>query len=136
MAVDSQRRGAPITAINVTPLVDVVLVLLVIFMATADRMQPPAIDVDLPEASQASEAPSTPVALVLSTDGKLRLNGEVTSADTVEAYCRRRVSEDRDTRALIAADGAVRHREVVALVDLVKRAGIAHFAIQVELPER
>lgn len=133
MAVQLPRRGGAIVGINVTPLVDVMLVLLVIFMATANRMRPPAIDVDLPHASQAKAADATPIALVLKRDGTLSLNGEPSTRAAIGQHCRSRSVADPAVRATIAADGGTYHRDVIGLVDLIKRHGVEHFAIHVEV---
>src|SRR5690348_1978980 len=66
----------PIADINVTPLVDITLVLLIIFMVTATYIVSPSIKVDLPKAASGSEQPKTTLALTLMKDGAVYLNGE------------------------------------------------------------
>jgi len=131
----STRGSGQITAINVTPLVDVMLVLLVIFMATSNYITHPAIEVDLPHASDGSEPERTPIALVLHRGGRITLNGDDASAEAIAAHCKQQSAARPDVQATIAADGGAYHRQVVALVDLIKRNGVEHFAIQIELAE-
>ena len=70
-----------ITDINVTPLVDIMLVLLIIFMLTANLIDNPAIEVDLPEASTGEASEPTTVGLVLTKDGTIYLNGSPTDEE-------------------------------------------------------
>jgi biopolymer transport protein ExbD len=110
-----------ITSINVTPLVDVVLVLLIILMVTANAIASRSIPMDLPEAA-VSEA--TPETLTVSLD---------------ETELRRRIRQARqgndDLRAVIAADGGRAHREVVRVIDLLRQERVTKFAINVRPSE-
>jgi biopolymer transport protein ExbD len=128
-------NDAPITSINVTPFVDVVLVLLVIFMATSGYIVNPAIEVDLPEAASAGETVESSIALVLSSRGELYLNGNPASEDEIARHCRSASAAHPAIVASIAADGASRHARVVSLIDLVKRNGVQSFALNIDRPE-
>jgi len=134
MAVTATHRNAPITAINVTPFVDVVLVLLVIFMATSSYIVNPAIEVDLPEAASGGETVETTLALVLTRDGKLHLNGEPVTPAQLAARCRAVSQRNPDAQAIIAADAKTSYAQVIALVDVVKLNGINGFALNIERP--
>ncbi len=125
-------NDAPITAINVTPFVDVVLVLLIIFMATSNYIVNPAIEVDLPEAASGGETVETTLSVVLSKEGQLYLNGEPTTEDLLAERCRQASRRNPKIQAIIAADGASRHREVVRLIDVVKLGGVKSFAINID----
>jgi biopolymer transport protein ExbD len=124
----------PIVGINVTPFVDVVLVLLVIFMATSSYMVDPAIEVELPEAASGTDVVETTLALVLSEDGRLFLNGVESTSERVAAFCRYQSSKTPDLQAIIAADGRARHSQVVSLIDLVKLNGVHSFALNIQEP--
>jgi len=121
-----------ISGINVTPLVDITLVLLIIFMVTATYIVKEAIEVQLPRAAHAGEATGTTVALVLTKDGDLYLDGVKVGEDELRARMREAVAKDRDARALISADKAALHGAVVHLIDVVKGEGISKFAINIE----
>ena len=121
-----------ITGINVTPMVDVVLVLLIIFMVTATYIVREAIEVDLPRAANAGEAVGTTLAVVLTRDGTIYLDGVRRSEAELAARARQAVAKDRDTRALISADRAAQHGAVVRVIDLVKGEGVSRFAINIE----
>src|SRR4249919_776529 len=78
--------GGMIVDINVTPLVDITLVLLIIFMVTASLIVNPAIKVDLPKAASGTEQTKTTLALTLNKEGVLFLNGERSSDEAVVRY--------------------------------------------------
>ncbi len=126
----------PITGINVTPLVDVMLVLLIIFMATSAYITNPAIEVELPEAASGQETVESTIALVLTRDGKLFLNGEASDEQRIAERCRSLSEKNPNIQAIIAADGATEHRQVVHLIDLVKLNGVKSFAINIDVPEQ
>ena len=123
-----QPQNGMITGINVTPLVDVTLVLLVIFIVTAKIVVTPAVPMDLPRASQ-SEAVQTVFAVSIPASGATLVNGQTVADDAalLEA-ARGAAATDRETRAVIQADGAVAHRRVIHTLDLLKRGGIHKIA--------
>ncbi|MCY1039931.1 biopolymer transporter ExbD [Corallococcus sp. bb12-1] len=132
MAGSAGDNDDEITGINVTPLVDVVLVLLIIFMVTANFIVRETVEVDLPRAANGGETVQGLVNVVLDKEGKLYFDGaEVTEADlsrrVVEA-----VSKDKDTRAIISADQTIAYGRVMRLIDVVKGQGIAKFALNIE----
>ena len=113
-----------IAGINVTPLVDIVLVLLIIFMVTTTYIVNPSIKVDLPKAATAEETTPSTVSVVVTSDGsdERALDGEV----------RKRVATKPDLQVIIAADAMARHGQVIHVVDLVKAAGVTRFAINTQ----
>ncbi len=126
------RRGGLITEINVTPLVDIILVLLIVFMLTAHVIARRAIEVKLPKASQGTVPPSTPLAITLTREGRFYLNGAEISADGLRDAVRDAVAKDPDTQVLVAGDKDVSHGRVVWVLDLVKSLGVTTFAIQID----
>ena len=121
-----------ITGINVTPLVDITLFLLIIFMVTTTYIATGGIKVDLPKATSGSEQTKSTLALTLAKDGTLYLNGEKTTDAAVTAVIRDAVPKTPDLQAIIAADRVVPHGEVVHVIDVVKRSGVRRFAINVD----
>ncbi len=121
-----------ISGINVTPLVDIVLVLLIIFMVTATYIVREAIEVDLPRAAHAGEATGTTLAVVLTKDGVIYLDGVRRTEAELAARSREAVAKDKDARAIISADKSALHGAVVRIIDVVKGEGISRFAINIE----
>jgi biopolymer transport protein TolR len=126
------RRRGIIAAINVTPLVDIMLVLLIIFMLTAHLIAKQAIEVDLPRAAQSTTTPPTTLAITLTRDGALFLNGKPVNADGLRTAVREAVAKDPKTQAVIAGDKAVSHGRVVWVLDVIKSLGVTSFAIQID----
>lgn len=128
MAGGTNARRGIIAGINVTPLVDVTLVLLIIFIVTAKIVVAPAVPLDLPRASQGQDV-QVIFSVLLPSDGSLLVDGTpVASRDVLEGRARAALGENTDLRAVIQADGAVPHREVVSVLDTLKRAGVTRIA--------
>jgi biopolymer transport protein TolR len=121
-----------ISGINVTPLVDVVLVLLIIFMVTATYIVRAAIEVDLPRAAHGGESVGTLLSIVVSRGGEVSLDGIALDEDGLVRATREAVARDREARVVISADRGALHGAVVRVIDLVKGAGATRFAIHVE----
>ncbi len=121
-----------IADINVTPLVDVTLVLLIIFMVTATYIVTPSIQVDLPKAATGDEAPSSTLAIVLTADARLYLNGEETTEEALADAVFREHEANPGVQAIISADKDITHGYVVRLIDLVKLNGVSRFAINID----
>ncbi|MEO7161475.1 MAG: biopolymer transporter ExbD [Bdellovibrionia bacterium] len=129
------------SAINVTPLVDVVLVLLIIFMITAPAIYQSAIKVQLPKAKSGEASEKPPMSFVISKEGTLTWNQEAVTWETLEqrlATEKERSLNKNDPQAsqtmpvMISADEATPHGTVIRLMDLLKVAGITKFAISVQ----
>ena len=121
-----------ISGINVTPLVDITLVLLIIFMVTATYIVREAIEVDLPRAAHAGEAAGATLAVVVTKDGSIYLDGVRRTEQELRSRTREIVKRDPDARAIISADKASLHGAVVHVIDLVKGEGVSRFAINIE----
>jgi biopolymer transport protein ExbD len=122
-----------ITGINVTPLVDIVLVLLIIFMVTANFIVKETVEVDLPRAANTQDKTvQTPVMLTLDKDAKIFFDGaEVTEAVALQKM-KEAAEKDKEVRAIISADQSLNYGKVMNLIDLVKGAGIAKFALNIQ----
>ncbi len=122
-----------ISSINITPFVDVVLVILIIFLVTATYIITRSIPMDLPKASTGEDVVTT-LAISLDVRGTIYLDG----APIAEQDLARRLPEIKrqkpDVRAVIAADGGVEYREVMHLMDLCRRAGISRLAFNIKSP--
>ena len=130
-----QDESEIITDINVTPFVDVALVLLIIFMVTATYIIAQSIPVDLPKASTGEDVVTT-FAVALTTDGALYLDGQKIDEATLRSKIRGTKGNNEDVRVVIAADKTVTHGRVVGIIDLVRKEGVAKFAINIESEEK
>ena len=124
-----------ITGINVTPLVDVVLVLLVIFMITAPALYQAAIQVELPKASSGEKTEHITLRFTLLKDGVIALGNERINRDQVVEVVKRSIQTDATANAVIAAEASLSHGEVIGFIDLLKTNGLSRFAIGVDTPQ-
>jgi biopolymer transport protein ExbD len=131
MAAGTRRRGL-ITDINVTPLVDIMLVLLIIFMLTAHLIARQVIEVQLPKAAQAAAVSPTTLAVTLTREGRMFLNGTPATPESLRAAIQSAVAKDAKTQVIVAGDKNVSHGRVVWVLDLVKSLGVTSFAIQID----
>lgn len=117
-----------IATINVTPLVDIVLVLLIVLMVTSSYLVNKAINVELPKAST-GETTAQSMSISVDQTGKLFLDGTPIDAPALSQRVKVAHDKDPDVKAIISADGRVRHAEVVAVIDLLRREKVTKFAI-------
>ena len=124
-----------ITGINVTPLVDVMLVLLVVFMVTSTYIVQQSIQVQLPKADTGENTPKVKnLAFVVDKSGALFLDGKPIQLEDIatRVQAERSVDANVQLQALVAADKETPHGFVVGLIDAVRRQGITDLAINVE----
>ena len=134
MGFDQHEADESISGINVTPLVDVTLVLLIIFMATASYIVHPSIKVELPRAASGDKSKPSTISVVLARDGDLFLNGRRATREELTAKVRTEVEADPDLQVVISADTALAYGRVVWLLDLVKRLGVRRYALNIKYP--
>jgi biopolymer transport protein ExbD len=123
-----------ITGINVTPLVDVTLVLLVILMVTASYVASRSIPMELPRSATSEDTPTT-LTVSIDKDGRTFLDAQAIDEAALTARIRAAHSADPETRAVIAADGRVNHAQVVRVIDLLRREDVTKFAFNVDPDE-
>jgi biopolymer transport protein ExbD len=127
-ASNGNGDGGIIAGINVTPLVDVTLVLLIIFIVTAKIVVAPTVPMELPQASETQET-QVIFSVIVPASGAMLVNGTPVAEDAaVIGLAKEAARTDRDVRAVINADGAVPHRRVIHILDLLKRGGVSHIA--------
>lgn len=119
-----------ITEINITPFVDVVLVLLVIFMVTAPAMIKESLKVKLPKTLTSDLAgEGDQVGVAITKSGQVLLNGKLQTDQTLREAL---TKYNPETRFMIMADVDSRHGELVRFIDLLKQNNLNRFALQVE----
>ncbi len=124
-----------ISGINVTPLVDITLVLLIVFMVTATYIVRQTIPVHLPKAAHGGETVGKTLMVVILKDGSLVVDGVPAADADLVRKVREAKAQDPDVKAVIAADQDSRHRAVVHAIDLLKGEGLSKFALDVEREE-
>jgi biopolymer transport protein ExbD len=132
MAGGFQSDDDVIAGINVTPLVDVVLVLLVIFMITAPIIYQSAIKVKLPQAKSGEDVQKSPLSFTLTQAGELTLGQEKLDWNTLGARVATLGPAVSEETAVISADENTAHGTVIRLMDILRQAGVTRFALNVQ----
>ena len=122
----------PLVEINIVPLVDIVLVVLIIFMVTATYIVSPSIKVNLPDAATGENVEPSSLGITVAADGALYLDGAPVTEEALRAAVRTAKAEKPDVVCLIAGDKDSRHGDVTHVIDLVKQEGVTKFAINIE----
>jgi biopolymer transport protein TolR len=129
------RRGAPMLGeINVTPLVDVVLVLLLVFMVTVPMMSR-GIDVSLPVADQPQIPQEDRITVSVRADGRVYVADQPVNIVLLEDRLRGLTAGRTDSVVYLRADEGLRYGDVIRVVDVIKRAGIGRIGFVYALPE-
>ncbi len=126
-----------ITGINVTPLVDIMLVLLIVFMATTTYMVQQSIQVSLPKADSGNTSQGTKnLSFVVDRDSNLFADGKALKfteiKEQIQEAQKNAKNDAKSLQALISADKDTPHGTVIKLIDEVRKNGISDFAIRVE----
>jgi biopolymer transport protein ExbD len=120
--------------INITPLTDIFLVLLIIFMVTSSVMATAegrsGVKVNLPRgATKEISTGAHDITIAITTDGKMVVDGKEVAADTLRGMFESAKARDPETQVIVQADEATHHGRVVAVMELAKAAGLRRLAI-------
>ena len=126
------RRGGVIVGINVTPMVDVVLVLLVIMMVSAVYIVSQSLKVELPKTATSDAPAQTPLAVTITQQGSYLFNQQPIEESALRSEFEKAKQQNADASLVITADRAAYHGDVVHVIDLAKLTGITKFAITVD----
>jgi len=126
------HQHGPITEINMTPFVDIVLVILIIFLLTATVMMPRTFSIALPQATQAQKPEKVPIIISINREGLIAINGVRLSRDAEFESVFRRQQQDKESQAVIAADKDTRHGRLMEVIDRHKCLQVQRIGIDVE----
>jgi biopolymer transport protein ExbD len=132
MAGEQLDADEAITGINVTPLVDITLVLLIIFMVTTRIVMNQTVPLDLPKAASGTSEIQVVFSIVLTADNRTFVDGKaIANDDAILPLARDSQAQHPDLRAVIKADSAVTHGRVIHVLDLLKQAHVSKIAFGV-----
>lgn len=123
------------TSINITPLVDVFLVLLILVMISSSLLTHREIPVSVPASAQAGDRAPKASGLSMDSGKRTYLDGEEMDSAGIAARLREKVAEDSSHQVLIAADKDLAYENVTRLLDWVRGAGVRKYALKVAKPE-
>lgn len=126
-----------ISGINVTPLVDIVLVLLIVFMVTAKLITDQlAMKVNLPKAGTGEATGGALFSITLPNDGKMYLNGKEVDEKALLDFIAIERKANRNPKVVVSGDTGLPYGKVVRVLDLVRGAGLSDYAITVQGEEK
>lgn len=133
MAGDLGVGKKPIAGINVTPLVDIMLVLLIVFMVATQAVDSASVPVKLPKASSASSSAPSALLVHVESSGGIRLDGRPVDRPGLRRFLTRRVASDTALQVVLAADENLPYARVMAVLDDVRNAGVTRYALKVRV---
>ncbi len=135
MAASAEENEDGITSINITPLVDVFLVLLILVMISSSLLDHREIPVSVPKAANAGENAPKATGLAMDSTGHVYLDGRETDSASIAVVLREKVAADSTHQVLIAADRRLLYEDVTRLLDWVRGAGVRKYALKVARSE-
>jgi biopolymer transport protein ExbD len=134
MAASTHDPDEPITQINVVPLVDIMLVLLIIFMLTASFIATPSVPVHLPKSYSTDPSLPRSISIVLNTKDEIFYQGKKTEKTNLSTQLKESAITNPELRVVLSADGSVDYQKVMEVLDMVRQAGVSQVALGAEKP--
>ena len=128
----SQDNDEMIMGINVTPLVDITLVLLIIFMATAHLIVHRSMNLNLPKVANSENVPTQSIQVLLEANKSLNLNGRNVTAPELASNLAQMAQLDPGLRVTLSADERVSWGDVAAILDILRGAGITKISTEMQ----
>jgi biopolymer transport protein TolR len=131
----SRRRYKPMAEINVTPLVDVMLVLLIVFMVTAPLITS-GVDVNLPQANaKPVNSDSTPITITVNAQDQIFLQNSQVQLSNLVATLQQIAQNDQDRRIFVRGDTAVSYGDMLQVMATITNGGFTKVALLAKQPE-
>ncbi|MEZ4846352.1 MAG: biopolymer transporter ExbD [Bdellovibrionota bacterium] len=131
MSFQDNQDQEGIFDINVTPFVDVLLVLLVIFMVTTPIMIQQSLKINLPNSKTVDSVDPSTLSVTISSQGQYFINGKLSTIEEISEVAKSMFNQNASTQVVLAADLESQHKYVVEVMDKVRQVGITKFAFQV-----
>lgn len=131
MAAASDNGDDIISSINITPLVDIFLVLLIIFMITSTVISQKEIPVNVPKAAHAGDDAPEASGLVIDQSRAMFLDGQPTDSISLAASLGNSLAKDPAHMVLISADEELPYKEIIRVIDLIRGIGVSKYALKV-----
>jgi len=126
---DEETDGEIVAEINITPLTDVFLVLLIIFMVTSSVIANTGKNVKLPEAQQTSSTPPQAVNVTIATDGTIQVDGAAVRRDALRQALEAALAKSEEKQVILRGDKDIVYGEAVYVLDQAQLAGVEGFAL-------
>jgi biopolymer transport protein ExbD len=132
MSTQDQDFDGTVTGINVTPLVDIMLVLLIVFMVTAHFVSDSSLNIQLPKAAATEASVMESLTVSLNEKGNIFLMEKAVDMNALKTNLAQEVKQNPAIRVTLAADGRLPYNQVVEVLDAVKQAGVVKVALAAE----
>jgi biopolymer transport protein TolR len=132
MAAQSGSEDNEISNINITPMVDIMLVLLVIFMVTANFLKKESININLPKVGASDPNVAQSVQVTMTKDGKLLLEGAETSREKIIAKLASEVKFRPNMRVTLSADEQLPYGNIAKVMGMIRKSGVSKIALSVK----
>lgn len=131
MSMNTNNHGQDeiVSDINMTPLIDVMLVLLIIFMVSSSAAIESGLDVNLPESSTISETPPSSLVISLSKTGEIAVAGDVVTMDQLKARVAKGLADQKTTTVILEGDGGSSLTSAFDVMNIAREAGAKELAI-------
>ncbi len=136
MGMSTGGKDDIVTGINVTPLVDVGLVLVIIFMVTAPMFEQPVLQVNLPKTTTKEGEEEENITLTITPDGKLAINQDEVTRDNFESMLKKKLAKSENKRVILRADSQSSHGDLLYAMKIAKDLGAKSMSIATEPKER
>ena len=131
MAATASDGDGPITSINVTPFVDIILVVLIIFMATAPIIARRAVQIDIPKAAQHERAATEARQIAYTIKKEIIVDKRTLTPQQLVVLLQAGLKADPDLRVILSADKGLSYGDIVFLLDQVRLAGVKKIGLEV-----
>ena len=134
MQGDNSSEDEPMAQMNMIPLIDIALTMLIIMMVTTVFIRKPGVNLTLPETATREGAPETvkDLTVYINADNKMYVDAKVQSSDQVQALLMTTARKNKDARVLVKADRAVMYAQVMEVMDMARQAGLTHITLPTE----
>lgn len=136
MGMSAGNKDDIVTGINVTPLVDVGLVLVIIFMVTAPLFEQPVLQVNLPKTTTKEGEEEENITLTITPDGKMAVNQDEVTQDTLASVLKKKLAKSENKRVILRADAQSAHGDLLFAMKIAKDLGAKSMSIATEPKDR
>lgn len=127
-----KRDFSPPASLDLTPLVDVVFLLVIFFMVTSTFIKNPGIGVNLPSSKAADSVPKKDIIITIDKDGRVYIGDTEMSFSEVGAYIKRVVTKNPSRTVVLRGDKTIPYAKLIEIMDIVKLAGVNRLSLATE----
>jgi biopolymer transport protein ExbD len=132
MGISQNTDDNEISNINITPMVDIILVLLVIFMVTASFLKRESININLPKVAASDPNVARSLQVALTRDGKLMMEDTEVNEERLVANLKREAKMRPNMRVTLSADASLAYGSIAKVMGMVRKSGVSRIALSVK----